>query len=129
MAFHTAQEIYELFGRRSCEGGAFPTLTQAFPYDAEVLVRLKSVDEHFRSLAERYQVLTRSIARIESKLERASYRYLKQLKGQRLMLLDAIALIVEQTEAYPLQGTAEAGNGTKNSAGPTTGTLQPATDR
>lgn len=95
---HTTRELDEFFGRRSPVSGAAPTLAEEFPHDANTLTRLKLTDKHFCTLAERYHALNRSVHRIEAEVESASDLYLQRLKKQRLMLLDAIALIVEEAE-------------------------------
>ena len=98
MSPFTAQEIYELLGRRRGKSGGMPSLVEAFPHDAQLLSRLKCTNAHLQKLAERYRVLTRSISRIEASGDREAYAYLKRLKRQRLLLLDEIALIIEQAE-------------------------------
>ena len=73
-------------------------LHDQFPHDACILTHLKLSDAHFRSLAERYHLLNRSIHRIEVEAVRASDDYLTRLRKQRLALLDEIAVIIEQAE-------------------------------
>ena len=73
-------------------------LHEEFPHDACTLTRLKLTDAHFCNLAARYHALNRSIHRIEVQVESASDAYLTRLKKQRLLLLDAIAVIIEEAE-------------------------------
>ncbi|MEM1053434.1 MAG: DUF465 domain-containing protein [Pseudomonadota bacterium] len=98
MSVHTPHELYEFFGRPGSGQSGAPTLADEFPHDACMLTRLKLTDNHFCSLAERYHALNRSIHRIEAEVEVASDNYLTRLKKQRLILLDTIALIVENAE-------------------------------
>ena len=74
------------------------TLQDEFPHDAATLTLLKRTDTHFARLAERYHALNRSIHRIEVEVECASDAYLTQLRKQRLALLDAIAVMIEEAE-------------------------------
>ena len=74
------------------------TLQDEFPHDAATLTWLKRNDTHFARLAERYHALNRSIHRIEVEVECASDAYLTQLRKQRLALLDAIAVMIEEAE-------------------------------
>ena len=74
-------------------------LQDEFPHDVLILAQLKAESGHFRSLAERYHALNRSIHRIEVEVEHASDTYLTQLRKQRLRLLDDIAVIIEDVES------------------------------
>ena len=98
MSAHTPHELHEFFGRLPSKHSSAPTLAEEFPHDAGTLTRLKLTDNHFCSLSERYHALNRSIHRIEAEVENTSDAYLTQLKKQRLLLLDKIALIVEEAE-------------------------------
>lgn len=73
-------------------------LGQEFPHDAATLARLRLTDAHFRNLAARYLALNRSIHRLQMQVYAASDAYLIRLKKQRLLLLDAIALMIEEAE-------------------------------
>jgi len=73
-------------------------LHEEFPHDAATLTQLKLTDAHFCNLAGRYHALNRSIHRIEVEVEKASDAYLTRLKKQRLHLLDAIAVMIEEAE-------------------------------
>jgi uncharacterized protein YdcH (DUF465 family) len=73
-------------------------LHEEFPQDAATLTRLKLTDAHFCNLAARYHALNRSIHRIEVEVDAASDAYLTRLKKQRLLLLDTIAVMIEEAE-------------------------------
>ncbi|MEL7198123.1 MAG: DUF465 domain-containing protein [Pseudomonadota bacterium] len=70
-------------------------LSDQFPHDRTVLHDLKISNAHFRNLSDRYNMLNRSIHRIEVEVDGASDMYLTQLRKQRLSLLDEIALMLE----------------------------------
>lgn len=93
MSAHTPREFREFSGRP-----AATLLEDQFPHDACTLTRLKLSDAHFCHLAERYHALNRSIHRIEIEVECASDAYLTRLRKQRLLLLDAIAVMIEEAE-------------------------------
>lgn len=85
-------------------------LHEEFPHDAAMLTRLKQTDAHFCNLAARYHALNRSIHRIEVEVDAASHAYLTRLKKQRLLLLDTIAVMIEEAERK-WQGAAGGGDG------------------
>ena len=93
MSAHTPHELAEFFGRPTD-----PQLEDSFPHDARVLHRLKLGSAHFNNLAGRYHAVNRAIHRIESRIEPASDAFAEQMKRQRLVLLDEIALMVERAE-------------------------------
>ncbi|MFL0354890.1 YdcH family protein [Erythrobacter sp. GH1-10] len=73
-------------------------LEDQFPYDAEMLHRLRLGDAYFCNLAARYHALNRAIHRFETEVERCSAFHVERLKTQRLKLLDEITAILEQAE-------------------------------
>lgn len=70
-------------------------LHDEFPHDGALLHKLKLDDAHFRTLAERYHEVNRTIHRIEAEIEAASDEHAESLKKQRLALLDEILAMVE----------------------------------
>jgi len=74
-------------------------LHDAFPEQQELLHRLKVENAHFRTLAERFHDVTRTIMRIEEGLDAASDDRLEALKKQRLQTLDEVARLIDAQKA------------------------------
>ncbi len=70
------------------------TLHDIFPDANEALHALKLNDAHFRALAERFDVVSKEIYRIETDIEPASDVRLEELKKERLTQLDEIAAMI-----------------------------------
>lgn len=67
-----------------------------FPGEATHLHALKLESGPFRALAERHNLLSREIARIESGLDAASDERLEELKRERVNLLDEVAAMIAE---------------------------------
>lgn len=74
-------------------------LADEFPNDHALLHRLKLEDQHFVTLADRYQAVNGEIHRIEAGVENTSDEYAEGLKKQRLHLIDEIAAIMAKARA------------------------------
>lgn len=74
-------------------------LADEFPNDHALLHRLKLEDQHFVTLADRYQAVNGEIHRIEAGVENTSDEYAEGLKKQRLHLIDEIAAIMAKAKA------------------------------
>jgi uncharacterized protein YdcH (DUF465 family) len=66
-------------------------LADEFPDLRQRIHDLKTTDERFAHLAERYHALNREIHRIDAGIEGASDEHAETLKKQRLQLKDRIA--------------------------------------
>lgn len=73
-------------------------LQDEFPYDAEVLHRLKLTNPHFVKLAGQYHAVNREIHRIATEIEAASDERVEALKRERLHLLDEVAAMIEREQ-------------------------------
>ncbi len=71
-------------------------LAEEFPGDTEVLHNLKMENAHFRKLSDEYHTINREIHRIEIEVEPASDEAWEDLKKQRLLLKDQIALMIRE---------------------------------
>lgn len=65
-------------------------LAEEFPEAADKIHALKESDAHFAKLADDYHKLNREIHRIETHVEPADEGFEKQLRRQRLALVDEI---------------------------------------
>ncbi len=76
------------------------TLHTLFPDAGDALHALKLDNAHFRQIAERFDVVSKEIYRIETDIEPASDERLEALKKERLAMLDEIApMIAEQSQS------------------------------
>jgi uncharacterized protein YdcH (DUF465 family) len=71
-------------------------LHSEFPNDGAILHELKVNNRHYQTLADRYHVLNKDIARIETGIEAASDPRLEDMKKQRLALLDEVTSLIAQ---------------------------------
>lgn len=69
-------------------------LHEEFPQHGERIHALKTTDNHFARLAERYHDVNRAIHRAEAEVEPTSDDLLEELKKQRLRLKDEIATML-----------------------------------
>jgi uncharacterized protein len=72
-------------------------LHSEFPEHGEALHALKMNNAHFRALSDHYHELNRAIHRIEAGIEAAADERLEEMKKQRLVLLDEVALMLRET--------------------------------
>jgi len=70
-------------------------LTEQFPDAKEKIQHLGQTDNHFAKLAENYHELNREIHRIETNVTPADEGYEKQLRRQRVALLDEIGSMLK----------------------------------
>jgi uncharacterized protein len=66
-------------------------LVEEFPAKKERIHELNQSDAHFSKLSEKYHDLNRQIHRVETNVEPADEGFEKQLRRQRLALMDEIA--------------------------------------
>ena len=66
-------------------------LAEEFPEAHDRIHALKTEDQHFAGLTDKYHELNRQIHRIETNVEPAEEGYEKQLRRQRLALKDEIS--------------------------------------
>lgn len=69
-------------------------LHEEFPQDGERIHALKTSNNHFARIAERYHEVNRAIHRVEAEVEPTSDETLEEMKKQRLHLKDEIAAIL-----------------------------------
>lgn len=74
-------------------------LHEIFPTHAKLMHELKTADQHFIRLAERFHDVNDTIHRIEAGLEAGPDERLNALKHQRLAVLDEIAQLLERHRA------------------------------
>ena len=72
-----------------------PNLADDFPGKADRIHQLKTGNNHFARLYDEYTELTRTIERIESRVEPAAEDVEDELKRRRVRLKDEIAAMLE----------------------------------
>ena len=69
-------------------------LLEEFPQAQERIHELKTGNQHFARLAERYHEVNRAIHRVEAEVEPTSDETLEDMKKQRLALKDEISAML-----------------------------------
>ena len=69
-----------------------------FPDATDALHMLKTGNPHFGKLADQYHDLNREIHRIDSGIEAASDDRTEQLKKERLVILDQVAVMIAEVQ-------------------------------
>lgn len=80
-------------------------LHHEFPEHGEILHALKMENAHYRVLAERYDVASKTIYRIQADLEPATDERLEALKKERLAMLDEVAAMIASRQRRNQQAT------------------------
>ncbi len=74
-------------------------LIHELPEYREEIHRLKTTNEHFRMLFDKYHKLDREVYRVEYNIEPRSDTALEELKKQRLVLKDELFQILKQSKS------------------------------
>jgi uncharacterized protein YdcH (DUF465 family) len=73
-------------------------LAHEFPEHKDRIHELKTHDEHFKGLAERYHDLVKELHQIEVGEETPGDDYVEELKKKRLAVMDEIAAMLKQAD-------------------------------